>query len=51
MNDGGIDATFVHQSDGLLRGEVSHRPMRRIAWQARRPEMDLCIDDLHGSVT
>ena len=47
MNDGGIHAAFVHQNDGLLRGEVSHLPMRLIARQAGRLEMDLRIDDLH----
>ena len=44
MNDRGVDATFVHQSDGLLRGDVRHRPMRLTARQAGRPEIDLRID-------
>jgi hypothetical protein len=48
MNDGGIHAAFVHQNDGLFGGEVAHLPMRLIARQASRPEMDLRIDDLHG---
>ena len=47
MNDGAIHAAFVHEGDGLLRGKVSYRPVRRIAWQAGGPEMDLRIDDLH----
>jgi hypothetical protein len=47
MNDGAIHAAFVHEGDGLVRGKVSYRPVRRIAWQAGGSEMDLRIDDLH----
>ena len=47
MNDGGIDAPFVHQSDGLLRGEGRHLPMREVAWQAGAPEVNLGVDYLH----
>ena len=50
MNDGCIHVAFVHQNDGLLRGEVSYLPMRLIARQAAPPEMDLRIDDLHQPV-
>jgi hypothetical protein len=48
QNSGITDAALVHQSDGLICGEMSYRPMRRIAWQTGCPEMDLRIDYLHG---
>ena len=47
MNDGGIDAAFVHQDNGLLRGEVRDLPMRQVAWQAGSPQVNLGVDDLH----
>src|SRR5580704_5928554 len=47
MNDGGIDTSFVHQVDGLLRGKGRHLPMREVARQTSSPEMNLGVDDLH----
>jgi hypothetical protein len=47
MNDGGIDAAFVHQDDGLLRGEVRDLPMRQVAWQAGSPQVNLGVYYLH----
>ncbi len=45
MDDGGIDASFVHQADGFLGGKCRHLPMRRIARQAGSPEVNLGVDD------
>src|SRR5262245_51865865 len=47
MNDCGVDAAFVHQGDGLLRGKGRHLSMRQVARQAASPEVDLGVDDLH----
>ena len=47
MNDGGIDAAFVHQDDGLLGGEGRHLSMREVGWQAASPQVDLGVNDLH----
>src|SRR5207244_2944700 len=47
MNDGGIDAAFVHQKDGLLRGKGRDLAMREIAREAGSPEVNLGVDDLH----
>ena len=47
MNDGGVDTAFVHQLDGLLRGEMRHLPMRQVARQAASPEVNLGVDNLH----
>src|SRR5579863_1218650 len=47
MNDGGVDAPFVHQDDGLGGGEMRHLDVRLIARQALSPGVDLRVDDLH----
>ena len=47
MNDGGVDAALVHHRDRLRGGKRCHLPVREIARQARAPEVDLRVDDLH----
>jgi hypothetical protein len=47
MDDGGIDAAFVHQDNDLLWREVRHLSMREIAWQSGSPKVNLSVDDLH----
>src|SRR5207247_4162987 len=51
MNDGGIDTPFIHQDDGLFRGEGRHLSMREVAWQAGSPEVNLGVDDLHDTIS
>jgi len=50
MNDCSVDAAFVHQGDGLVRGKGRHLTMRKIARQAASPEVNLGIDDLHHAL-
>ena len=48
MDHRGIHAALVHQRDRLLRGEMRHLAVREVARQSGSPEVDLCVDDLHG---
>jgi hypothetical protein len=51
MDDRGVDAAFIHQTDGLLGGERRDLTMRQVARQATAPDVDLGIDDLHRSLS
>ena len=51
MDNRGIHATRVHQRNGFLRREVRDLPVRLVAGQAGAPQMDLCIDDMHGGAS
>ena len=50
MNDSGIDPSFVHQGDGLRRGEGRHLAMRKIAGQPLSPQVNLGVDDFHHAL-
>src|SRR5687767_4591843 len=47
MNDGGIDAAFIHQPDRLRCGERRDLPVREVARQAAAPKVDLGVNDAH----
>src|SRR5262249_30599592 len=50
MNDGGIDAAFIHQTDGLLGGKRRYLPVREVARQTASPAVNLSVDDLHRAL-
>src|SRR5438874_6632227 len=51
MNDGSVDAAFIHLPDRFLWSEMRHLPVRHVARQAASPEVNLRVDHLHRTAT
>src|SRR5947207_15233650 len=50
MNDGSVDAGFIHQPDRFLWGEMRHLAVRHVARQAASPEVNLRVYFRHSTV-
>src|SRR5437879_12792558 len=48
MDDGGVDARFVHLLQQIVLGEAGYLSMGRIGRQTAAPDMDLCVNNQHG---
>src|SRR2546428_7633831 len=48
MDDGGVNARFIHLLQQIVLGEGRYLSVGRIGRQTAAPDMDLCVNSQHG---